>query len=249
MKEKIVENLERIRSSVADACRRARRESDEVRLIGVTKTVELSIIRLLMELGLMELGESKVQELIEREASIKETISGRLELLQGARGEEPVRPRWHMIGHLQRNKVKQLLPVVDYIHSVDSLRLAEEINTAAARLGLNDKVKIFLQVNTSQEKQKYGLAVGAVTALAEQVETLPNIKIVGLMTMTPLGGDQDVCRSCFVRLREIFAEIRGGRVCGPYFRHLSMGMSQDYITAVEEGATMIRIGTALFEGA
>ena len=102
-------------------------------------------------------------------------------------------------------------------------------------------------MNTSQEKQKNGLAVGAVEALAEQVRTLPNLEMVGLMTMAPLTEDQELCRFCFVRLREIFEEMRGKKVVEPQFKHLSMGMSQDYVTAVEEGATMVRIGTAIFE--
>lgn len=246
MKEKITENLKRIKENIAEACLRTRRDPLQVRLIAVTKTVEVNVIRTLLELEQLDLAESRVQQFIERHAVIRESISRHLILPDIAQGQKPVVPRWHMIGHLQRNKVKQLLPLVEYIHSVDSLRLAEEINTASARLGLNDKVKIFLEVNTSQEKQKYGLAVGAVTALAEQVETLPNLQIVGLMTMAPLTDDQDICRFCFARLREIFEEVRGEKICGPHFKHLSMGMSQDYVTAVEEGATMVRIGTAIF---
>ena len=151
-----------------------------------------------------------------------------------------------MVGHLQRNKVKHILPIIDFIHSIDSLRLAEEINTAAARLGMENKIKVLLQVNTSQEKQKYGLAVGAVSALAEQVQTLPNLQVCGLMTMAPFTEDENRCRFCFSRLREIFDEMRGEHVVGPSFTHLSMGMSQDYEIAVEEGATMLRIGSALF---
>ena len=215
-------------------------------MVAVTKTVEVDTIRLLLEAGQLELGESRVQQLMQRQAMIQEFLGRRQGL--GIDMSNPIRkPLWHMIGHLQRNKVKQLLPVVEYIHSVDSLRLAEEINTNAARLGLADKVKIFLEVNTSQEKQKNGLAVGAVEALAEQVRTLPNLEMVGLMTMAPLTEDQELCRFCFVRLREIFEEMRGKKVVEPQFKHLSMGMSQDYVTAVEEGATMVRIGTAIFE--
>ncbi|MBN1764418.1 MAG: YggS family pyridoxal phosphate-dependent enzyme [Sedimentisphaerales bacterium] len=246
-KKRIEDNLKCIKDNIAEACQRVRRDPQEIRLVAVTKTVDINAIRALLELGHCELAESRVQELVQRNAMIKESISRHVELPGASDGNRPILPRWHMVGHLQRNKVKQLLPIVEYVHSVDSLRLAEEINTAAARLGLNDKVKIFLQVNTSQEKQKYGLAVGAVVALAEQVETLPNLQTVGLMTMAPLTGDQESCRFCFIRLREIFEEIIDRKVCGPYFRHLSMGMSQDYITAVEEGATMVRIGSALFE--
>ncbi|KPK76157.1 MAG: hypothetical protein AMJ79_07910 [Phycisphaerae bacterium SM23_30] len=247
MRKKITENLKRIKDNIAEACVRKMRDPSEVRLIAVTKTVEVDTIRLLLEMGQIDIGESRVQQLMQRTAMIQESLSRRQELT-GAEAPEPIhRPKWHMIGHLQRNKVKQLLPVVEYIHSVDSLRLAEEINTCAAKLGLVEKVKIFLEVNASQEKQKYGLAVGAITALAEQVKTLPNLEMAGLMTMAPLTEDQEICRFCFVRLREIFEEIRGEKIVGPQFKHLSMGMTQDYVTAVEEGATMVRIGTALFE--
>jgi len=246
MRKKIAENLKRVKDNIAEACMRSKREPAEVRIVAVTKTVEVDTIRTLLEMGHADIGESRVQELMQRQAMIEEYINRRRELCGAGPGEMPIQPRWHMVGHLQRNKVRQLLPMVKYIHSVDSLRLAEELNTSAARLGLAEKVKIFLQVNTSQEKQKFGLAVGAVGAMTEQVRSLPNLKMVGLMTMAPLTDDQEVCRFCFGRLREIFEEIRGEKIVGPEFRHLSMGMSQDYITAVEEGATIVRIGTALF---
>ena len=247
MRKKLADNLKRIKDNIAEACQRARRDPDEVRLVAVTKSVKVDTIRLLVELGVTDLGESRVQELIQRQAMIQEFISRRHEMTGATSGTAAVSPRWHMVGHLQRNKVRQMLENVDYIHSVDSLRLAEEINTNAAKLGLAEKVKIFLQVNTSQEKQKSGLAVGAVTALAEQITTLPNLDVVGLMTMAPLAGDEKLCRFCFSRLREIFEEMKGEKVVGGNFKHLSMGMSQDYVIAVEEGATMVRIGTSLFE--
>lgn len=277
MENKIADNLKRIQSNIADACSRVNRDPREVRIIAVTKTVDMDAVYALLRLGLTELGESRVAELVQRQAAAKEYLSRNQDLPRGDNSKAPsaaspdddtlsgVAPHWHMVGHLQRNKVKPLLPIVDMIHSVDSLRLAEEINTAAARLGLDHKVKILLQVNTCKEKQKYGLAVGALLPLAEQIETLANLQIVGLMTMAPLmsgAGDYleptDIPalagpgklpdpRFCFTRLRELFEEIRGEKIAGPQFRHLSMGMSQDYIAAVEEGATLLRIGTALFE--
>jgi pyridoxal phosphate enzyme (YggS family) len=151
-----------------------------------------------------------------------------------------------MIGHLQRNKVRQVLPIVSLIHSVDTLRLAEEINASAPKLGLCPR--ILLQVNTSDEPQKYGVQVGAATHLAEQIETLPNLKLVGLMTMAPLTHDKDLIRASFVRARELFIEMRGERIVGPEFTELSMGMSSDYEVAIEEGATILRIGSAIFAG-
>ena len=244
MNQRIADNLKRIRGNIADACTRKGRNPEDVHLVAVTKNVEMDTVRFLLESGQLDLGESRVQQLLQRQAMIDESISRQREL---SVDNTIQRPRWHMIGHLQRNKVKQLLPAVALIHSVDSLRLAEEINTAAARLGLFHKVHILLQVNTSQEKQKTGLAVGAVTALAEQIETLPNIRIAGLMTMTPLNASEDVAQFCFGRCREVFDELCGERIVGPYCKHLSMGMSQDYVTAVQEGSTMVRVGSALFE--
>jgi len=163
--------------------------------------------------------------------------------------DNPALPReihWHMIGHLQRNKVRQILPIVSLIHSVDTLRLAEEINSSAARLHLTPKV--LLQVNTSNEPQKYGVPIGAATHLAEQIETLPHLKLIGLMTMAPLTRNTDVVRGCFARARELFCEMRGEKIVGNQFTELSMGMSSDYEIAIEEGATILRIGSAIFAG-
>jgi len=248
LKAKLADNLKRIQENIDQACAKAGRNPSGVRLIAMTKMVEMDAIRALLELRQADIRESRAQELVQRNAMIRESMSRRLELPGFSAGEIPVKPRWHMAGHLQRNKVKPLLPIVECIHSVDSLRLAEEINTMAARLGLADKVKVFLQVNTSQEKQKFGLAGGAVTAMAEQMATLPNLQVVGLMTMAALTENMEECRFCFGRLRELFEELRGMRILGDSFRELSMGMSRDYPVAVEEGATMLRIGTALFEG-
>ena len=123
-------------------------------------------------------------------------------------------------------------------------RLAEEINTAAAKLNLCPRV--LLQVNVSREPQKYGVPVGAATHLVEQIGTLSNLKLIGLMTMAPLTRNKDVIRACFVRTRELFVEMRGERIAGPQFTELSMGMSSDYEIAIEEGATILRIGSAIF---
>jgi pyridoxal phosphate enzyme (YggS family) len=248
MKRRITDNLKRIKDNIGEACARAKREPSDVRVVAVTKSVDLDSIRSLLELQQGDVAESRVQELVQRHAMIDEHLKRRHEM-QSTAGSEAVmvKPRWHMVGHLQRNKVRQLLPIVEMIHSVDSLRLAEEINTAAARLGLANKVDVLLEVNTSQEKQKHGLAVGAVSALAEQLETLANLRIMGLMTMAPQSDDPEKSRFFFGRLREILEEMRGERVVSEDCRHLSMGMSGDYVTAVEEGATLVRIGRALFE--
>ena len=150
-----------------------------------------------------------------------------------------------MIGHLQRNKVKAVLECSDIVHSVDSLRLAEEISARAGKM--ERTVRVMLEVNCSRESQKDGVAVGAATHMGELISTLPNIRLVGLMTMAQLTDDAEQARPTFVRLRELFEEMRGEKIGGDDFCHLSMGMSQDYHVAVEEGATMVRIGSAFFE--
>ena len=151
-----------------------------------------------------------------------------------------------MVGHLQRNKVKALMPWVRMIHSLDSLRLAEEIDRQADKAGRT--VDVLLQVNAAEESQKYGVAVGAINHLAEQIVTLPSLRICGLMAMAPLEADASRTAWIFERVRDIFADLREERFMGPEFRHLSMGMSNDFEVAIEQGATMVRIGTALFEG-
>jgi PLP dependent protein len=164
----------------------------------------------------------------------------------GAGGGMPDKVRWHMIGHLQRNKVKPVLPLVSLIHSVDSLRLAEELDTSAAKLGR--KVSLLMQVNASEEQQKYGVAVGAAVHLAEQIDSMPNLQLTGLMTMAPLEEPEKKVRQAFARTREIFEEMRWHKIGGANLRHLSMGMSNDFETAIAEGATMIRVGSLLFGG-
>ncbi len=242
----IIENYKRVQGNIADACGRVNRDPNEVTTIAVSKTFEVEAIETLLDLGHQDFGESKAQELVAKHDELSLRISQKIEPPSVNPKPAPTRPRWHMIGHLQRNKVKPILKFVNIVHSVDSLRLAEEINTAAARQGIEHRVKVFMQVNTSKEKSKFGLAVGALTPLTEQVATLPNIEIVGLMTMAPLTDDKDKIRFCFGRCQEIFEEMKGEKVAGPGFKHLSMGMSQDYEIAVECGATMVRVGTGIF---
>jgi len=238
---KIAIKLKHVRDTVDAACARADREPDEVRLIVVTKSATIEAIKEVIKLGFTELGENRVQQLKKVSAQVTE-------FLQQSNGSQdlPKQVNWHLIGHLQRNKVRQALPITTLVHSVDTLRLAEEISAAGAKLNLQPRV--LLQVNASNEPQKYGVPVGAATHLAEQIESLPNLELVGLMTMAPLTHNKDVVRACFVRARELFVEMRGERIVGPQFTELSMGMSSDYEVAVEEGATILRIGSAIFAG-
>jgi PLP dependent protein len=243
MRRKLTDNLKRIRERIHNACERRGRRPEDVRLIAVTKTVEVDIIRSGIEAGLHDLGESRVQELIKRGSMIREHLSRRRAMEPD---HAPPDPRWHMIGHLQRNKVRALLPWVDVIHSLDSLRLAEEISNEAGRQGRT--VPVLIELNVSGEKNKHGIAVGAASYFTAHIISLPNIRICGLMTMAPLADDPESSRPHFARLRELFEDLRAEKVAGPDFRELSMGMSNDFEVAVEEGATMIRVGTNLFEG-
>jgi PLP dependent protein len=238
---KISERVKRIKDTINSACARAGRDPQEVKLVVVTKSTTIESIKEVIQSGLTDLGENRVQQL----KKVSAEVAGFLQE-QGEGSALPKKIDWHMIGHLQRNKVRQVLAITSLIHSVDTLRLAEEINASAAKLNLCPKV--LLQVNTSNEPQKYGVPIAAVIHLAEQIETLPNLKLIGLMTMAPLTHNKDVVRACFVRARELFIEMRGEKIVGPDFTELSMGMSSDYQVAIEEGATILRIGSAIFAG-
>ena len=232
---KIAENLEKVKNNIQKACDRAKRSSSEITLVVVTKAANLDAIKQVIKLGCTQLGENRVQHL-------KIVTDDLAEFLK----ENPQLPKinWHMVGHLQRNKVRQLLQISEFIHSVDTLRLAEEISKNAARLDICPE--ILIQVNCSEEPQKYGVPVGAAVHLAEQIATMPNLKLAGLMTMAPLTLNKDIVKASFRRARELFEEIRGEKIAGEHFKHLSMGMSQDYEIAIEYGATILRIGSAIF---
>lgn len=243
LKRKLSENLKRVRDRIASACERSSRDPSEVGIVAVTKYVDMEVVRAAIEIGLIDIGESRAQQLNQRAGMLHELAERKAVL--GSK-ENAVRPRWHMIGHLQRNKVKVVVPWIELIHSVDSLRLAEDLHVQASKLGKT--VDMLLQVNTSGERSKHGVAVGAVTHLAEHFKEWPGIRLCGLMTMAPLECTPDELRLYFNRLRDVFDDLRGERFVGPEFRHLSMGMSTDFDVAVECGATLVRLGSTLFEG-
>lgn len=258
-KSPLAERLEQVRDRIAAAAAKAKRLPSEITLIAVTKTAAPEHIREIAQLGVADLGESRVQILIQRAAQINEFFSRRQAHGDpspagaggpgGSLGGAPAAPvslRWHMIGHLQRNKVKQVLPLVHLIHSVDSLRLAEEIDAQGLKAGR--RIPILLELNASEEKSKFGVAVGAAVHLAEQIDSMPNVQLQGLMTMAPLTGNLDEARAVFARTREVFEEMRWHKIGGSALRHLSMGMSNDFEQAILEGSTMVRIGAALFGG-
>jgi pyridoxal phosphate enzyme (YggS family) len=216
-----------VNERLAAACARAGRDRREVTLVAVTKTVSAEMAALLVELGAVHLGENRPQELWHKAA----VVSGAL---------------WHLIGHLQRNKVERTLPLTHLIHSVDSLRLLSAVEDEAVRQGRT--VDVLLQVNASREASKHGFAPEEVPALGPRIAALRQVRVQGLMTMAAFEEDPEHCRPTFAALRQLRDRLRAELgACHP-LPHLSMGMSNDFEVAVEEGATRVRIGTALFSG-
>jgi pyridoxal phosphate enzyme (YggS family) len=224
------QRLARIRARVSAACQHAHRESDAVTVVAISKTFPATLIRKAYALGLVHVGENRVQELLDKfgDGSLPRECPG-LQL--------------HLVGHLQTNKVRKALQFVSSIDSVDSLRLAETIDREAVLMGR--RVRILLEVNTSGEPQKYGLPPEEVVACAEQVAKLGSLDVRGLMTVGPLTDDAGAIRQSFALLRSLFEQVKQ-EVNPPLWSVLSMGMSGDFEVAVEEGATEIRLGTVLF---
>lgn len=228
MDDRLVDNLQRVRAEIVAACDRAGRSPNEVTLVAVTKYAELAWVRRLIELGVRNLAESRPQQFVERA------------------GQLPPEICWHFVGHLQRNKVKQVLPRTVLIHSVDSLRLLERISEVAAEQSLRPRV--LLEVNVSGEASKDGLPVTELTSQWDVLQAVPNVDIVGLMTMAPLTDDPAAARPVFRALRQLRDHLAARAAPHVQLTELSMGMSGDFGVAIEEGATLIRIGSRLFEG-
>jgi pyridoxal phosphate enzyme (YggS family) len=240
------DRYKKVREGMAAAAAKGKRDPGDITLVAVTKNGSMEQIKQLIELGNVDLGESRVQQLQQRAAQVDEWLARQ----QGKSDKKLPGPgpsggiRWHMVGHLQRNKVKPVLQLCHAIHSVDSLRLAEEIQDEAEKI--KRPMRALLEVNVGEENSKFGVAVGAALHLAEQVDTMDEVQLIGLMCMAPHSNDPEKARPVFARLREIFEEIRFRKIGGEKFKHLSMGMSGDYKVAIEEGATIVRIGTAIF---
>ena len=229
------------------AARRSGRSGREVILVAVTKHAGIEQIRRLLELGHVDFGENRLPVLQQHAAQVDEYLERVRTVPSAAPGDVPDRVRWHMIGHLQRNKVRKVLPLVRLVHSVDSLRLAEEIQSVAAtRMPEGTEIPVLVQVNAAEEKQKHGIAPAAARHVVDQMETMFNLRIRGLMCMAPLTEDEDRVRSAFGRCRELFEDIRASGHAPRQFDLLSMGMSNDYEIAIEEGANLVRVGSAIF---
>jgi pyridoxal phosphate enzyme (YggS family) len=224
----IADRVAEVRGRIADAAQRCGRKSGDVTLIAVSKYVGMNDIQELIAAGCQDLGESRPQDLWKK----SETL-----------GNAAV--RWHLVGHLQTNKVRRTLPVVSIVHSVDSEKLLAAIDFEAA--AIDRVIPVLLEVNTSGDIAKYGFTSDSVQAAIERAADWPHVKLSGLMTMAALEGGIDVARRNFAALRELRDRLRQSAPAGVSLDQLSMGMSGDYEAAIEEGATLVRIGSALFE--
>ncbi|MDO4617005.1 MAG: YggS family pyridoxal phosphate-dependent enzyme [Lachnospiraceae bacterium] len=220
------ENYEIVEKKIADACQKAGRQREEVTLIAVSKTKPVEMLQEIYDLGQREFGENKVQELTAKYEVLPQDI------------------HWHMIGHLQTNKVKYIVDKACLIHSVDSLKLAQTISKEAVKK--NVTVPILIEVNVAEEESKFGITTEETIALAEQIAALPNLTIKGLMTIAPFVEDPEENRPVFRKLRQLSVDIDNKRIDNITMGVLSMGMTNDYEVAIEEGATLVRVGTGIF---
>ncbi|MCX5670667.1 MAG: YggS family pyridoxal phosphate-dependent enzyme [Planctomycetota bacterium] len=234
-RERLLANLRDVQDRIAAAAARSGRPATAVRLVAVTKTVSPATIRLLVEAGQRDLGENRPQQLRDRAATLGGPSTGSGQGLDVA---------WHMIGHLQRNKVKYVVPMAAMIHSVDSLALAEEIGKRAQAAAA--RAVFLLEVNVSGEASKGGASPAEAPALASAAAALAGVDLAGLMTMAPIAEDPKTVRPVFAALRELRDRINREAPLPQPLIELSMGMTQDYEVAIEEGATIVRVGTALF---
>jgi len=222
----IKENLEKIAEKIRLKLELAGRDSGDITMVAVTKTVEEDRIREAIASGVRIIGENRVQEAKDKYAKL---------------GNEVI---WHLVGHLQTNKAKDAVKIFDLIHSVDSVKLAKEIDKEARKVGKVQKVLI--EVNLSGEETKYGLSPEEVIPFLKDISELPNMKVEGLMTMAPFYENPEDCRPYFRRLKELMEKVKARKIENVEMKYLSMGMTNDYEVAIEEGSNMVRIGRAIF---
>lgn len=220
------ENLAKVKENIKAACERAGRDAGEVTLVAVSKMKPLEDIETLLKVGQLEYGENYVQELCEKEEHVSRPV------------------HWHMIGHLQTNKVKYIIDKVVLIHSVDSVHLAKQIEKEAAKKNIT--AQILLQVNVAEEDTKFGMDTDEVLRMAEEISQFPHVHIRGLMTSAPFVEDPEENRCYFRKLHKLFVDIGDKNIDNVTMDILSMGMTNDYEVAIEEGATMVRVGTGIF---
>lgn len=220
------DNLKNVKENISNACKRAGRKTDEITLIAVSKTKPVEMIQEIIDEGIIDFGENKVQELVNKYELINKKVN------------------WHLIGHLQRNKVKYIIDKVCLIHSVDSYRLAEQINEEAAKK--NKIMNILIEVNIADENTKFGVKYEETKQLVKDISKLQYIKVKGLMTVAPFVINPEENRIHFQNLRKLFIDIKSENIDNIDMDILSMGMTNDYEIAIEEGATIVRVGTGIF---
>jgi len=224
--EKLRDQLEQMQTRISDAAVRSGRAPEDIQLVAVTKTQSVETLENAYAAGVRTVGENRVQELTAKWPSFEDRFE------------------WHIIGHLQTNKVKYIIDKVALIHSVDSLKLAQEISRQAAKIG--KVMPVLIQVNPAEEETKFGLSTDEVETLVREVAVLPGIKIQGLMTIAPFVEDEGLLRKVFSDMRRLFDHLKDAAIPGVEMKHLSMGMTHDFEIAIEEGATMVRIGSGIF---
>ena len=222
----VSENLEQVKANIEAACKRVGRDPKDVRLVAVSKTKPISLIEEAIEAGQDTFGENKVQEMCDKMEVLPDNI------------------KWHMIGHLQRNKVKYIIDKAELIHSVDSIRLAETIDKEAEKHGVI--ANILIEVNVAKEESKFGLMPEEVPEFVEKIAGFPHIRVKGLMTIAPFVENPEENRPIFAHLRKLSVDIAKKNIDNITMSILSMGMTNDYQVAIEEGATMVRVGTGIF---
>ena len=222
----VAENLVQVQKNIEESCKKVNRDPGEVTLIAVSKTKPVEMLQEAYAAGARVFGENKVQEIVDKYDQM------------------PADVQWHMIGHLQRNKVKYIVDKAELIHSVDSLKLAEEISKEA--LKKNVEVNILIEVNVAEEESKFGVSVEETPVLVEEIAKLPGIHIQGLMTIAPYTTDPEENRPVFRTLKKLAVDIKKKNIDNVSMDILSMGMTNDYEVAIEEGATMVRVGTGIF---
>ena len=222
----LAENYRQVLNNIQDACQAVGRDPKEVTLVAVGKTKPVEMLQQVYDAGARVFGENKVQEIMDKYDHLPGDI------------------RWHMIGHLQRNKVKYIVDKVDMIHSVDSYRLAQTIETEAAKK--NVTVSVLLEVNVAEEESKFGLKMDEVLPLVQQISELPHVQVKGLMTIAPFVSNPEDNREIFRKLKKLSVDIEAKNINNTTMSVLSMGMTGDYMVAVQEGATMVRVGTGIF---
>lgn len=222
----ITENIMQVQKNIGKACQKAGRNPEEVTLIAVSKTKPVPMLKEAYQAGSLDFGENKVQEIMDKYPMLPKDI------------------RWHMIGHLQRNKVKYIVDKVSLIHSVDSLRLAEEISRQAGKK--QAELDILVEINIAQEESKFGVSRAEAAQLVEEIAKLPYIHVKGLMAVAPFVEYPEENRKYFRQIKELSVDIEKKNIDNVSMSVLSMGMTNDYMVAVEEGATMVRVGTGIF---